>query len=313
MKLRTICTILTLLPAFCGVLHLKAGSVKLVDTIPFGTSAKKKNVASFLLGKKKKKTINPFAICLLSGERLCITDVVNGAVLILRKDGKKLKTIRRVKGVNLVAPVHVCADAKGDIYVCDSGLRAVLQWDARLKFKKVFFTRAGTRITGMVFADGVFYAVDTPNHRILRIDATGKIISSFGTRGTQEGQFNYPTHITADDENLYITDAMNFRVQIFDHSGKFIKTFGSSGRGGGNFSKPKGIAVDGKKRIYVADAMFDNVQIFDFSGRFLYYFGGRGHEPGEFWMPTGILCTGNKIWVTDTYNHRLQQFQLQEE
>ena len=74
------------------------------------------------------------------------------------------------------------------------------------------------------------------------------------------------------------------------------------------------MAVDRERRIFVADAMFDNVQIFDFEGNFLYYFGGPGHMQEEFWMPSGILIhSDDTIWVADTYNGRIQIFQVVED
>ncbi len=290
-------------------------SIKFVKAILFQKSPKKKSAVSFLLGKKKSKGgINPVSLCRIPADRLCITDSVNGTVIILSRSGKTLKRINRVKGVKLLSPVAACVDDRGNLYISDSALQAVFQFGPKYKFKKVFLARSGVRITGIVFSRDRFYCLDTPNHRLLCFDRRGQFIFETGQRGTGPAQFNFPTHITADHDHIYITDAMNFRVQVLDHAGKFVRAFGTFGRGGGNFSKPKGIAVDSKKRIFVADAMFDNVQIFDINGKFLYYFGGRGHGDGEFWMPTGIMSgPDNVIWVADTYNNRLQLFSLQED
>jgi len=292
----------------------RAGSVKFFKAVPFDKAAKG-NLTSFLLGKKKQEPVNPFSICPIGNDRFCVTDAVNGTILILNAGGKVLKKISHLHGMKLIAPVSACGDPEGNLFISDSGLSMVLQLDAHYKFKNVFISQPGTtRITGIVFSRGHLFAVDTQNHRIICYKPTGRQAFAFGKRGTANGEFNFPTHITADDQHIYITDAMNFRVQIFLHSGKFVRTFGSMGRGGGNFSKPKGIAVDGKKRIFVADAMFDNIQIFSFKGEFLYYFGGPGHDNGRFWMPAGVMSgPDNTIWVADTYNHRLQLFHLREE
>jgi sugar lactone lactonase YvrE len=294
--------------------YLRAKSVKFVKAIHFQKAAKK-SVTNFLLGKKRSKGgINPVSLCRIAPGRLCITDSVNGTVIILSDSGKTLKRITRVKGIKLLSPVAACVDDRGHLYVSDSALQAVLEFGPKYKFKKVFLGQSGVRITGIVFSRGRFFCLDTPNHRLLCFDSKGEFKFQVGQRGTAPAEFNYPTHITADNDYIYINDAMNFRVQVMDHDGRFVRAFGTFGRGGGNFSKPKGIAVDHKKRIFVTDAMFDNVQIFDMNGKFLYYFGGRGHGSGEFWMPSGIMSgPDNIIWVADTYNNRLQLFHLQED
>jgi len=61
----------------------------------------------------------------------------------------------------------------------------------------------------------------------------------------------------------------------------------------------------------VADALFHAVQIFDDQGRFLSSFGSQGQEKGKFWMPSGVFIDEeNHIYVADSYNARVQVFQL---
>ena len=273
----------------------------------------KKSVKSFLFGKAKEDSIKPYALCRLGPDRLCVTDAMNGAVYIIDSRGIIKKKIDRVKGIQLGSPVGVCLDDCNNLYISDSANGGIIRFTPGYKFERVFTAPADSRITGIAYAEGVLYGVDTLNHRVLCFDRDGKQVFSFGERGTGNGQFNFPTHIDADSEYIYITDAMNFRVQVFDHKGTFTRMLGSWGRGGGNFSKPKGVAVDKKKRIFVTDAMFDNVQIFNFEGAFLYFFGEPGQRDGEFWMPMGIIVNeDNTIWVADTYNNRLQVFKLLE-
>ena len=289
-------------------------SVQFVRSIQLDSGSHKKTIGSFLLGRKKQVAFKPGSLCLLPDHTLCVTDAVNGAVVLLDSRGKIKKHITDFKGGRLVSPVDCCTDDKGNLYIVDSYLRVVLEFDRNGKFKRVFIQQPDTRITGMLFFRNVFYCVDTLNHRILIFNRGGKPEFSFGKRGGGDGEFNFPTHITAGGDYIYITDAMNFRVQVFDQTGKFIRCFGSNGRGGGNFSKPKGLAVDYEQRIFVADAMFDNVQLFNHQGEFLYYFGSPGHGEGEFWMPSDVLVgVDNTIWVADTYNSRIQVFQLLQE
>ena len=306
-------------------------SVQFIKAIYFRHKSREKNLKPFLFGKGKKQEVNPSSLCRLSKDRLCVTDTVNGLVIIMENTGKIKKILTHVKGIKILSPVSACGDDQGNLYVSDSARQVVLKFNPHYKSQGVFVsplprqghdktktmtprdTGIAVRITGMVFCGETLYGVDTPNHRVLGFNRQGELTFSLGKRGTAPGEFNFPTHIAGDNQYIYITDAMNFRVQVFDHSGRFIRAFGSHGRGGGNFSKPKGIAVDRERHIFVADVMFDNIQIFDFQGQFLYYFGGPGHRDREFWMPNGIMVDhDDTIWVADTYNNRIQVFQLVE-
>jgi DNA-binding beta-propeller fold protein YncE len=139
----------------------------------------------------------------------------------------------------------------------------------------------------------------------------GEFLFEFGKRGTEEGEFNVPTHLFIDREGkIYVTDTLNFRVQTFDPDGRFLSKFGAVGTAFGHFSKPKGIAVDGEGHIYVVDAAFNNVQIFDAEGRLLLFFGEFGYRPGQFWLPAGMdIDEQNRIYVADQYNHRINIYQ----
>ena len=80
-------------------------------------------------------------------------------------------------------------------------------------------------------------------------DYDGNPLSSFGTSGTQDGQFRFPYGIASDAQGqLYIADLYNTNISIFSSDGKFIKYFGKKG----DFVKPAGLAIDGNK-IYISD------------------------------------------------------------
>jgi DNA-binding beta-propeller fold protein YncE len=294
-------------------LELNAQSVAFLREIDLKQGAKDKSFTSLILGKKQGKDMRPGSLCRVGLDKFAITDAVNAQVVVVDGNGKILKKISHAGKLKLISPVGVCVDNTGSFYVSDSARGCVFKFDARYKYQGVFLAPPNSRITGILLVKGIFFCVDTLNHRILCYDMEGALTQSFGERGSGEGEFNFPTHIAADNEYIYVTDALNFRIQIFDHSGAFVRVFGSAGRGGGNFSKPKGIAVDAKKRIFVADAEFDNVQVFDVEGKFLYHFGGPGNQDREFWLPSGVFLNGDgTIWVADTYNARIQVFKVVE-
>lgn len=292
-------------------LNISGESVKFVKLVNLGDNLYKKKIADLFLGKKKKSFLKPSSVILLKNGNYCIIDQFNGVVAIISVKGELKRVFKRNRKIALVSPVSVCLDNKGSIYVSDSFTRSIIKFNNELKEPVIFIFNRDKRITGITIFNNKLYGADTLNHKILVYNLKGELINSFGSRGSGDVEFNFPTHIAVDNSYIYITDALNFRIQILDHEGGFVRKFGRNGRRGGDFSKPKGIAVDSKKRIFVTDVMFDNVQIFDFNGRFLDTFGIAGSGEGEFWMPSGIYINStNMIYIADTYNNRLQVFEV---
>ena len=61
-------------------------------------------------------------------------------------------------------------------------------------------------------------------------DNQDHFIRRFGSRGSKNGQFEYPCCVTFDDNNdLYVTDSHNHRVQKFDTHGNYLLQFGGKG------------------------------------------------------------------------------------
>jgi DNA-binding beta-propeller fold protein YncE len=138
----------------------------------------------------------------------------------------------------------------------------------------------------------------------------GKVLQKIGGGGTGEGQFNFPTELRLQGEDLYVVDAMNFRVQVLDRSGKFKYAVGQIGEGYGEMFRPKGIGVDSEGHLYVVEGLSGLVQVFDRQGRLLYYFGGKGTGFGEFQLPAGLFIDRkDRVFVVDSYNRRVQVFQ----
>jgi DNA-binding beta-propeller fold protein YncE len=111
-------------------------------------------------------------------------------------------------------------------------------------------------------AGNVFVAERECNNGIQVLTAEGQYLRKFGSQGSGPGQFNFPSAIAVDSEDMvYVTEQRNHRVSIFKTDGTFVTTFGSWGKGQGQFSGPNGIAVDKDGFIYVADHNNGRIQI----------------------------------------------------
>lgn len=161
-------------------------------------------------------------------------------------------------------------------------------------------------------AGGRVYAVDVLSHAVIVFDRAGTQVAQIGSRGSELGQFNYPTNIAiAPDGRLFVTDTLNFRVQVLQPDGTPIRQIGRKGDLPGYFSQPKGVAIGPDSIAFVVDANFEAVQMFDADAQLLMSFGREGHGPGEFWLPAGICVDpSGRVFVADSYNKRIQVFQL---
>lgn len=250
----------------------------------------------------------PFGIAVDDLGNLCLTDTGANTVSLYDEQKKQWHRWEEINKVRFSAPVAI-AKKGGNIFVADSGLAAIVVFDAsgKLLFR---IDHNLERPSGLAIHGNRLWVTDSQQHCVAGFDLRGKFISKFGKRGTGQGEFNFPTHIAADSEGrLYVTDSMNNRVQVFDPEGRFQSQIGSVGDGPGYFSRPKGVAVDSFGHVYVIDALFNNIQIFDHMGRLLLDFGEPGSGVGEFSLPNGIAIShDNQIFVSDGYNHRVQVF-----
>lgn len=85
-------------------------------------------------------------------------------------------------------------------------------------------------------SSGNLYMADMGNHRIVKMDSSGKILGAFGSLGHSPGEFNMPFGIAIDREgNILVADTGNYRIQKFDSQFKFIKSWGTKGEGNNQF------------------------------------------------------------------------------
>ncbi len=161
-----------------------------------------------------------------------------------------------------------------------------------------------------VDGDENIYVSDDYASRIFVFDKDGGLVSSWGTKGSGDGELNGPSGIAFDKEdNLYVADSLNQRVQKFSKDGKFLAKWGCEGSGAGEFNMPWGISVDGEGNVYVADWKNDRVQKFSPGGEYLASFGRSGTGDGELQRPTGVAIDNEgDVYVADWGNDRLNVY-----
>ena len=130
---------------------------------------------------------------------------------------------------------------------------------------------------------GNLYFTDTDNHRIRKIDPAGVIttIAGTGMRGfagddgpAREAQMSDPIDIAlAPDGTIYFTDTYNSCIRKIDPTGRISRVVGRCSAD----PKARGFAGDGGAPL---DALLDR--------------------------PYGIHLAGDKLYIADSYNHRIR-------
>ena len=97
---------------------------------------------------------------------------------------------------------------------------------------------------GFVALDGSnnVYVADYYNNRVVKFAANGTYLTQWGSSGSGNGQFSFPSGIAVDSSNnVYVADYSNNRVEKFDSNGNYLTQWGSGGSGNGQFDDPKAL------------------------------------------------------------------------
>jgi DNA-binding beta-propeller fold protein YncE len=85
------------------------------------------------------------------------------------------------------------------------------------------------------------------NGRVVKFSKDGKFIKTWGTAGSEPGNFHEPHSIAIDSQGrVFVADRGNLRIQIFDQDGKFIDQWKQ-------FGIATGIFIDKKDTLYIAE------------------------------------------------------------
>jgi len=159
---------------------------------------------------------------------------------------------------------------------------------------------------------------------ILKFDASGKLVQSFGA-----GMFVRPHGIHIDREgNVWVSDGegpdgkdarrngKGHQVFKFSPDGKLLMTLGKAGvagEGPDTFNMPSAILVAPNGDIFIGDGHGgnSNARVVKFSkdGKFIKAWGKKGTGPGDFETPhTFAMDSRGRLFVGDRGNNRIQIF-----
>jgi sugar lactone lactonase YvrE len=178
------------------------------------------------------------------------------------------------------------------------------------KFSAKWYPKYGNLRSLAADSVGNVFVASAANNNIQKFSSNGTVLATWGVKGAENGQLNYPEGIAVDGYGyVYVCDQNNNRIQKFTSSGEFLTQWGSLGTGNGQFSASFFIAVDDYGNVYATDEGSNRVQKFTSSGEFITKWGSSGIGDGQFNHPEGIAVDGSGcVYVVETLSARFQKF-----
>lgn len=145
------------------------------------------------------------------------------------------------------------------------------------------------------------------NARVHKYTPDGRLIKSWGERGSGPGQFALSHCVRVDTyDRVWVCDRTNDRIQIFDTEGHFLEE-----RTG--LRKPDTIYFDPNEEVVYLAELEQQVSIYTLDGKLITQWGGgrKSEKPGEFRAyPHGIwMDSHGDLYVAEVQaDGRLQKF-----
>jgi len=188
---------------------------------------------------------------------------------------------------------------------------------------------------GMSLDGKHLYVADTENHLIRRCDLEARTVNTIAGTGRQargsgsggkplQTPLSSPWDMVVIVDKLYVAMAGTHQIWVLDLKEDYVRPYAGSGREGrfddslmkSALAQPSGITTDGK-HLFVADSEVSSIRSVDLDengnvetivGLDLFEFGDRDGKGREVRLqhPLGVLFHEDKLYVADTYNHKIK-------
>jgi len=259
---------------------------------------------------------NPMAVSVDPKGNVYIADTGNNRIQKLDLYGRVIKFIGGFgwESEQFQNPVDICADNGLDVFVADYENRRIERYDKDLNWISSFYSdetlpeqlRFGFPCGVAISIHGELFLVDDENYRLLKLNTQRQPDLSFGDFDWGEGKLDKPCKVFVGlDDRVYVTDQSAGRIVVFDYFGNYLSHWGDR-----VLSQPRGLCQTPSGHLLAADWDAHKIVAFDPAGRDLLSWGSKGEKLGAFNHPADVACHADKVYVVDSYNHRIQVFML---
>ena len=235
------------------------------------------------------------ALSLRKDGSLLAKDLENKEVCYFNKNGKLVQSFE----VSFSLGIGIVELSDGNIAVCQ--FKVIKVYTPHGGFVKEFGSDLLENPTGLAVNNkGQLFVVDINKCKVFVYSEDGEFEYSFGSRGSDLGEFECPTCICIGQDGLvYVVEPTNDCVLVFQQDGQFIHQFGKD-----VLDMPSGITTFKDGHIIVTSAYSNKLSIFTPSGECV-------HEVKDVGLncPCGVVVdTNDFIFVVDRDNHRIVMF-----
>jgi DNA-binding beta-propeller fold protein YncE len=243
-------------------------------------------------------------------DRLMVADTGNGRLVLYSLQDGELKGGKEIKLPQVVYPIRVRFNSKGDVFVIDERQRKVVRLTPEGVFKQ-YLELGGLPTESMVVPAGIdldgadnIYLLDVPGGRVLVLDADGKM----------QRQINFPK------EYGFITDlAVNAKGTVFLTDGVKSMVYANAADPNAfaaitgimkeDLKFPSNIVADTKGILFISDQNSGGVVVVGQDGTFRNRLLSLGWKEGAVRYPTQICVhKDGGLFVADRANSRIQMF-----
>ena len=248
----------------------------------------------------------------LNDDRIYVADGLYNQILIFDKlENVFLETISLQERI-CSGHIHGIEIMYDKIFVVKENQNCIAIFDLDGKFLYEFGKKGDKQgefngVLGIKVSENQIFVIDSGNNRIQIFDLDGEFLDEISTNvnGITD---SVPYNLDIYDDRVYVVDRNNSTILIFNLDWVLIEKIEVNPDISN--SSLSGIDVN-DEMIFVADAGANMITIFDLDGNRLVDFGKFGERFGEFNSPQSIVSDGDKIFVADASNHRIQIFILE--
>lgn len=207
-------------------------------------------------------------------------------------------------------PTAMAYGSDGHLWVADSDRGLILEFDSKGTpvERPPQFLLGNATVGGMAVSDDGGLWLSFPHQREVRHYGANSLpttVLNSHLPNAGAGGFLDPRGLTLVGEDLWMADAGRNRLEIFRKGQYWEMSVGE-----GMLKNPQDVCVDSRGRILVTDTGNSRICAFSAEGKLLATFGEWGWFPGLFSDPTAIESHGERIYVADRENQRVQVFDL---
>ncbi len=195
-------------------------------------------------------------------------------------------------------PRGICYGSADTLYVADVGNNRIVKLffhpsgdESYLHSISSFGSDCLLHPWDVKYHGGKIYVVDTENNRIVRFSRNGTFEASYGSYGSEAGQFNKPTSIDKYGNFVYVLDKGNKRVVILyedPQQGNF-ELYSIEEIVGNEYMNLADLSIDTYGNLFITDINNCNILKFNpFLEETLWVYGSEGYGMNALFWPKGL-------------------------